>query len=130
MRSPDEAIVIEVSGNAAVVKGDYKLTRNQKPHGDGQWRLYNILQDPGETTDLSAGLPDVRENLLAEYAAYSARVGVLEVPEGYDSIAEVTRHTLERQRAQYGPWILTGGAALIALVGGLVVFLLRRRKRA
>ena len=45
--------MIEVSGNAAVIKGDYKLTRNQLPHGDGRWRLYDLSKDPGETTDLS-----------------------------------------------------------------------------
>lgn len=128
VRGPEEAIVIEVSGNVAVVKGDYKLTRNQKPHGDGKWRLHDIARDPGEVTDLSASLPEVREDMLREYADYSARVGVLEVPEGYDSIAEVTRHTLARQRAQYAPYLIGGVAVLLALIAGLV-FLLRRRKR-
>lgn len=128
VRAADEAIVIEVSGNAAVVKGDYKLTRNQKPHGDAQWRLYNIAQDPGEVHDLSASLPEVREDLLAEYAAFSQRVGVLEVPEGYNSIAEVTRHTLARQRAQYLPHMI--GGAVIAVVVSVGLFLLwRSRKR-
>lgn len=130
VRAPDEAIVIEVSGNAAVVKGDYKLTRNQRPHGDGLWRLYNLSRDPGEVTDLSADLPDVRADLLAEYAEYSARVGVLEVPEGYDSIAEVTRHTLARQQAQYRPLIIGGGAAVLALVAVLILLLGRRKRRA
>ncbi|HRK67243.1 MAG TPA: arylsulfatase, partial [Hyphomonas sp.] len=128
VRAADEAIVIEVSGNAAVVKGDYKLTRNQKPHGDAQWRLYNIAQDPGEVHDLSASLPEVREDLLAEYAAFSQRVGVLEVPEGYNSIAEVTRHTLARQRAQYLPHMI--GGAVISVVVSVGLFLLwRSRKR-
>ncbi|MFN7179802.1 arylsulfatase [Hyphomonas sp.] len=128
VRGPEEAIVIEVSGNVAVVKGDYKLTRNQKPHGDGQWRLYNIAQDPGEVIDLTASLPEVREDMFREYADYSARVGLLEVPEGYDSIAEVTRHTLARQRAQYTPYIIGAGIGLVALIAGLVL-LFRRRKR-
>lgn len=127
VRAPDEAIVIEVSGNAAVVKGDYKLTRNQKPHGDAQWRLYNLSTDPGEVLDLSANLPDIREDLLAEYAAFSERVGVQEVPEGYDSIAEVTRHTMARQRAQYRPFIIGAAVAAVGLIAGFV-FLWRRRK--
>lgn len=130
VRGPDEAIVIEVSGNAAVVKGDYKLTRNQKPHGDGQWRLYDLSADPGEVKDISAAYPAVREDLLAEYAAYSARVGVLEVPEGYDSIAEVTRHTLARQRAQYMPYIIGAVVAVIALIGGVILLWRRRKSRA
>jgi arylsulfatase/uncharacterized sulfatase len=130
VRGPDEAIVIEVSGNVAVVKGDYKLTRNQKPHGDGQWRLYNITQDPGEVNDLTASLPEVREDMFREYADYSARVGLLEVPEGYDSIAEVTRHTLARQRAQYMPYMIGAGIGLVALIAGLILLFRHRKQRA
>lgn len=124
---PDEAIVIEVSGNAAVVKGDYKLTRNQKPHGDAIWRLYDLSRDPGETEDISAAQPAIREDLLAEYAAYSQRVGVLEVPEGYDSLAEVTRHSMARQRVRYRPYLIGGGIAVLVLIGGGIWFWRRRR---
>jgi len=125
---PDDAIVIEVSGNTGVIKGDYKLTRNQKPHGDARWRLYDLSKDPGETEDLSAAFPEIYDDLMSEYAAYSARVGVLEVPEGYNSLDEITRHTLERQRKQYGPYLLAAGAGLLALIV-LVIALWRRRKR-
>jgi arylsulfatase/uncharacterized sulfatase len=124
---PGEAIVIEVSGNAAVVKGDYKLTRNQKPHGDARWRLYDLSKDPGETTDLSAEFPDIFNDLTSEYAAYSQRVGVLEVPEGYNSIDEVTRHSLARQSERYRPFLIGGGAALFVLIAG-GLWLWRRRK--
>lgn len=125
---PDDAIVIEVSGNAAVIKGDHKLTRNQLPHGDARWRLYDLSRDPGETADLSEAQPAIREDLLAEYAAYSERVGVLEVPEGYNSINEVTRHSLARQQERYRPYLIGGGLALFALIGGGIL-LWRRRKR-
>lgn len=128
--TPDEAIVIEVSGNAAVVKGNFKLTRNQKPHGDGIWRLHDLSKDPGETQDLSEALPDKRAELLSEYAAYSARVGVLEVPEGYDSMAEVTRHSLSRQRKQYAPFLIGAVVLLAALVGGGILLWRRRSRRA
>lgn len=127
--SPDDAIVIEVSGNAAVIRGDHKLTRNQKPHGDGIWRLYDLTKDPGETEDLSAALPDLRTQLLAEYAAYVERVGVLEVPEGYNSLAEVTRHTMARQSEQYRPFLIGGALFLIALIGGAIWLWRRMRAR-
>jgi len=42
---------------------------------------------------------------------------VLEVPEGYDSIAEVTRHSLVRQSRQYGPYFVGGLVFLVALLG-------------
>lgn len=124
---PGEAIVIEVSGNAAVIKGDYKLTRNQRPHGDARWRLYDLSRDPGETRDLSAEFPEIFADLSAEYAAYSRRVGVLEVPEGYNSIDEVTRHSLARQAERYRPFLIGAGAALFVLIAG-GLWLWRRRR--
>lgn len=124
---PGDAIVIEVSGNGAVIKGDYKLTRNQLPYGDARWRLYDLSKDPGETTDLSASFPGIYDDLSAEYAAYGQRVGVLEVPGGYNSIDEVTRHSIARQAQRYRPWLIGGGLALIAVIAG--GFLLWRRRR-
>ncbi|HPF22492.1 MAG TPA: arylsulfatase [Hyphomonas sp.] len=113
---PDDAIGIEVSGNSAILKGQWKITRNQKPHGDGQWRLYNIEQDPGETKDLSQVEPEVFADLLAEYDAYSKRVGVIEVPEGYDSLKEITRNTMARQFKAY--WMQL--VVLLAIIGGVL----------
>ena len=127
---PDDAIVIEVSGNAAVIKGDYKLTRNQLPHGDARWRLYDLSKDPGETTDLSASLPEIYDDLSTEYAAYSKRVGVLEVPEGYNSLDEVTRHSLARQAERYRPYLIGVGIALLALIAGGVLLWRRRKQKA
>lgn len=126
-----DAIVIEVSGNAAVIKGDYKLTRNQKPHGDARWRLYDLSKDPGETEDLSASYPDIYDDLQTEYASYSERVGVLEVPPGYDSLAEVTRHSMARQAKQYGPVLIAVGiGAVLALMAGVFFWRRRRSRRA
>ena len=130
VHAADEAFVIEVSGNAAVIKGDHKLTRNQKPHGDARWRLYDLSKDPGETADLAAANPEIYDDLLSEYAAHGARVGVLEVPEGYNSMTEITRHTLERQRRQYRPWIIGAGLALAALIAGGVVLWRRHLRKA
>ncbi len=125
---PEDAIVIEVSGNAAVIKGDYKLTRNQLPHGDGRWRLYDLSEDPGETTDLSASYPEIYDDLSREYADYGARVGVLEVPEGYNSIDEVTRHSIARQQERYRPYLIGGGLALFVIIASGIL-LWRRRKQ-
>ncbi|MDP1555314.1 MAG: arylsulfatase, partial [Hyphomonas sp.] len=111
-----------------VIKGDYKLTRNQLPHGDGRWRLYDLSKDPGETTDLSASYPEIYDDLSREYADYGARVGVLEVPEGYNSIDEVTRHSIARQQERYRPYLIGGGLALFVIIAGGIL-LWRRRKQ-
>ena len=125
----DDTIGIEVSGNSAILKGRWKITRNQKPWGDGKWRLYDIEQDPGETRDLSTEKPDEFADLLQAYQAYSKRVGVLEVPEGYDSVKVLTRNTMARQLKAYWPQlaVLIGIVLLILwLLVRLVLRLVRR----
>jgi arylsulfatase/uncharacterized sulfatase len=129
---PDEARAVEVSGNSALYLGDYKITRSMPPVGDGQWRLYNLARDPGETTDLSAREPAVKARLLAAYDGYAAQVGVLPMPEGYDSQVQVGRNIAARLLGHY-PWASAAlGALLLGLVGagGLGLRrLLRRRRR-
>ena len=118
---PDEARAVEVSGNSALYLGDYKITRSVPPVGDGQWRLYNLARDPGETTDLSASEPEVKARLLAAYDAYAQRTGVLPMPEGYDSRAQVVRNTGARLLANY-PWLYAVlGGVLLAFAAGLWV---------
>lgn len=133
---PDEARAVEVSGNSALYLGDYKITRSVPPVGDGKWRLFNLARDPGETTDLSAQEPAVRARLLAEYDAYAKRVGVLPMPEGYNSLAQVVRNTGVRLLANY-PWLYgVLGAVLLVFVAVLwmmvrgVRTLVRRRASA
>jgi arylsulfatase A-like enzyme len=43
--------------SAALIDGDYKLLGAPRD-GGGQWRLYDLKQDPGETRDLSRKLPE------------------------------------------------------------------------
>ena len=73
VHSPDEAIGTELFGSRSVRKGDWKIT----DPGDGNWRLFNIAQDPGETADLSAREPARRAELEQAWAAYAADVGVV-----------------------------------------------------
>ncbi|MEZ5559184.1 MAG: sulfatase-like hydrolase/transferase [Pseudomonadales bacterium] len=109
-----ESVAIEAAGNAAVFKGDFKLVRNMPPLGDGQWRLYDFARDPGETRDLSAELPARRAELLADYAAYADRVGVLEVPEGYQQMRQLAANLAHDLRQRYGGLVV---GVLLVLVG-------------
>ncbi len=121
----DDVRAVEVSGNSALYRGDYKITRSMPPVGDGQWRLFNLALDPGETTDLSASEPEAMQLLLAEYNAYAERVGVLEMPEGYDSMAQVTTNVGVRLFSNY-PW-LYGVLAAFALVFVALLWLALRQ---
>ncbi|MFT4998019.1 MAG: arylsulfatase A-like enzyme, partial [Flavobacteriales bacterium] len=53
-----DIIAYEIGGNAALIKGDYKIVLNRSAiidsDNDGQWHLYNITQDPGETKTIES----------------------------------------------------------------------------
>ena len=126
--APDEPRAIEVSGNSALYKGDYKILRSVPPVGDGQWRLYDLSRDPGETTDLSSAQPERLADMLADYAAYEQEMGVLPMPEGYSSTEAIAANTTKRVRARHGTTVLLVLGGLVALIVALVVR--RRRRRA
>ncbi len=109
---PEDAIAVEVSGNSAFIQGDYKITRNQLPFGDGTWRLYNLKADPGEVDDLAATEPERLDAMLASYDAYAERVGVIPVPDGFDSTRQIAKNTQMRQLKAYW-WILAIGLGLV-----------------
>lgn len=115
----DDIRAIEVSGNSALYKGDYKITRSMPPVGDARWRLFNMVDDPGETRDLSETEPDVLADMLASYSAYADSVGVLEMPEGYNSLQQILKNSTERLRKRYGWFYVVIGILFLALLYGL-----------
>jgi len=123
----DEVRVIEVSGNTALYKGDFKITRSVLPLGDGRWRLFDLARDPGETTDISIARPQLLTDMVAAYDTYAKRVGVLAMPEGYDSVKQTVRNNIGQMLANY-PW-LYGVMAGLALLAGLAVWGLIRLMR-
>ena len=112
----DDIRAIEVSGNSALYKGDYKITRSVPPVGDGTWRLFNMQTDPGETNDLSASQPEVLTDMLAEFATYSAEMGVLEMPDGYNSHKQILENTTARLSKRYGWMVMLAGIIFLALL--------------
>jgi arylsulfatase/uncharacterized sulfatase len=122
-----EVRVIEVSGNTALYKGDFKITRSVLPLGDGRWQLFDLARDPGETTDLSVARPEILTGMVADYDAYAERVGVLAMPEGYDSVAQTAGNNISQMLVNY-PW-LYGVMAGLALLAGFVVWGLFRLLR-
>ena len=114
----DDIRAIEVSGNSALYKGDYKILRSILPVGDGKWRLFNLAEDPGETKDLSTEQPQILQNMLAHYEDYAAEMGVLDMPDGYDSVKQIGKNAVKRMFAHHGKFILLIGLALLALLIG------------
>jgi arylsulfatase len=91
-----EPIGYEAAGGAALYRGDLKLVRSVPPYGDGKWRLYNLAVNPTETDDLSAAQPKLKADLLADYAAYVTKNGVVEVPAGYDVIKQAQTNAAKK----------------------------------
>lgn len=113
--SESDVRAIEVSGNSALYKGDFKITRSMPPAGDGQWRLFNLTVDPGEVNDLAGSQPQMLANLLNDYAAYEAKSGVLKMPDGFNSANQIRSNTTGRMLDNY-PW-------LYFILGGILIVL-------
>ncbi|MYD99598.1 MAG: sulfatase-like hydrolase/transferase [Gammaproteobacteria bacterium] len=124
---PDAAIGFETAGNAGVFKGDHKLVRVGAPDGDRQWRLFDLAEDPGETRDLAVEQPQRLAQMLADYEAYAARVGVLEVPAAYSPTRQLLINYLY-DRAKANLHLVIAGAGLVVVLFGLAVWLIRRRR--
>ncbi|MEO1043047.1 MAG: arylsulfatase [Pseudomonadota bacterium] len=121
-----DAVGLELAGNAALFRGPYKIVRNQPPGSDGEWRLFNIDEDPGETRDLSFAKPVLFQDMLSDYGVYARKMSVRALPEGYDpNEAAVARAVPRIMQALW--WIPVLALVLIvAVAAALWWFVLRR----
>jgi arylsulfatase len=58
-------------------QGDYKAVLVTPPYGSGQWQLFNVADDPGETRDLAQQYPELLKKLQAAWERYAEDVGVV-----------------------------------------------------
>jgi arylsulfatase/uncharacterized sulfatase len=91
-----DAVGHELFGHGALFMGDYKIVFNRDTQGDNQWRLFNIVVDPGETNDLSAENPAQLQLMLGRYQQYLAENRVLPMPAGYSFKTQVIYNALHR----------------------------------
>ena len=119
--SAHDAIGFETSGQAALYRGQYKLVRNLPPHGDGMWRIFDIMEDPGETRDLAPQRPELMAELMQAYRTYANRVGVLELPKGYQVERAIGLNMIARLWQFYWGWILSGVIFIFAVCVGLIM---------
>ena len=123
----DRPLGYELSGNAVLFKGDYKLVKNLPPYGDAAWHLYDIVRDPGETRDLARAEPAQFDAMQADYAAFAKRDGVLPMPDGYSAPNQVEINAKETRLWPKLRILGAMGAAALVLIIGLMVA--RRRRR-
>ena len=98
----DRPIFWERQGNEAVRLGDWKLVRGYSEGSEsggavgtgprtGEWELYNVGADPGETRDLASQFPRKAEEFRATYEAWAERIGVVpreEIADVIDAMKE------------------------------------------
>jgi arylsulfatase len=70
----------------AYIKSNWKILRQPIPFGTGEWQLFDLSKDPGETTDLSAAHPDIRKDLIDAWQAYAKLNNVYDHKGHYDSL--------------------------------------------
>ena len=118
----DDVVGYELTGHAALFRGDYKLVRIEPPRGDGEWHLYNIVKDPGEVIDLKDEMPGLFHDLLTAYDDFAADNGVMPLPAGYSQMGQLMSNYLaERLR--------TGIIVLLLVVLILLPFYVAHRSR-
>ena len=116
---PDDPVGYELGGNAALFRGDYKLVKITGKIADGQWHLYNIAKDPGETTDLSAAMPALQAEMREQYRQYAQQNHVLDMPKGYDHERQGIINGLNSR--------LPNLRVYVSVVAGLALLLILRR---
>ena len=119
-----ESVGLEVTGNSALFKGDFKIVRNRPPNGSNQWELYNLSEDPGETINLAKRMPNKLQELTRDYETYAEKNGAIDLPLDYEWAAEMTINTFKRN---YLPFIWKAAFFIMLAIFLVVVFIRRRR---
>lgn len=130
VRSEPRQIGLEVSGNAAFYRGDYKIRKMTSPQGDAQWQLFDIRLDPGETLDLSGARAQLKAEMLEAYQAYAEQVGVDQLPDDFNPLFQLRDTVNQKLLAQYLPYLILVGLIVVGLLGFLIWRLFFRRPAA
>ncbi|MBW2939899.1 arylsulfatase [Zhongshania aquimaris] len=70
-------LVRELFGRVAVWHDKWKLVLLPFPFGDGEWRLFNLSEDPSESTDIASKYPDKVKELILIWEEYRDKNNVI-----------------------------------------------------
>jgi arylsulfatase A-like enzyme len=76
-RTASDVLADELFTGRYLIRDGWKITATPAPLGSDQWQLFDLRTDRGETTDVMAGHTALGQQMIAEYEAYAARVGVV-----------------------------------------------------
>jgi arylsulfatase A-like enzyme len=81
-RGANDVLADELFTGRYVIRDHWKLVSVQAPFGDNSWQLFDLSNDRGESYNVIESNPTLAAQLMAEYDAYAARVGVVFAPGG------------------------------------------------
>lgn len=113
IHSSSEPVGWELFARGALRKGDWKIVHISKAHGgagegDEGWELFNVVEDPGETTDLAQQQPQKLQELLACWDEYVVECGIVWGESaiapglGIDEAPELWQDEVELQKSWMG----------------------------
>lgn len=88
VRTEDQWYAFELFGNCYVMSGDYKAIKvREGMFGDGQWHLYDVVNDPSESKPLEGENPELLAKLQTIYANYAKEHNIMDVDEAWSPFA-------------------------------------------
>ena len=73
----NDTVAWELNNRMAVRRGDWKIIKIPGRFGTGDWELFNIKQDPGETNDIGSENSEILEELIIAWQSYVDENGVI-----------------------------------------------------
>ena len=73
----DDFVGGEILNGKWMRQGNFKAVSVAPPYESGDWQLYNVVDDPGETHDLAKERPEILKKLQAVWDRYAKDVGVV-----------------------------------------------------
>jgi arylsulfatase A-like enzyme len=119
-----DSVGYELGGHAALFQGDFKISLNRAPLGNNEWRLYNIVTDPGESKDLSSMMPARLQNMLGLYHQFTIDNKVLPVAANYYAQRQVALNGLQQR---FGSQILLMILTVLVVLPFYLVYRLSRK---
>ena len=77
IREKDDYLAWEFFDWHAVRTAAWKATWIREPFGNGDWQLFDMAADPGESNDLAAEHPEVIQELADQWDVYADEVGIV-----------------------------------------------------
>ena len=89
IHGPDDPIGSEMFNSTAVYKGPWLAMRSGSDP-TGNWQLYDIVADPAQTSNLASDHPDLLQQMISDYEAYSEEMGIV-IPTGVKAAIQYSK---------------------------------------